>query len=280
MATQETGKTGTGRNRGARKGSELPKDDAKLNIGSGMTPKTDKPAISLTPQADPKSVEGLKLDRKTLDKAAKIIGGFHDANEELQTLKDDIEKKRGGLSDIVFQLCKLGVSIADKPEHRHAACIKVIDSAEAWERQRFQKATKLAELPTAKEALGSSWQTYKSQILKCVAAGLNPDDFANGTVFREAMSQTGNKARRARQTSGATAAAGTVAGVLESATMRTELSAAIADLVKHVQSLSEELQLEYANKVHRISLAARREMLAEAPKDEGATGEAANVGTM
>lgn len=275
MATQETGKTaGTGRNRGARRGSDTP---PVVSIGHNMTPKDQTPAVSLTPQADPKSVEGIKLDRKTLDSAAKIVGRFHDASTELQTLKDEVNAKRGGLSDIAFQLAKLGAAVAPKPEQRWAASVKVFDSAEAWERQRFQKQNKLAELPTAREALGASWQTYKSQILKCVAAGLNPQDFANGTVFREAMSQTGNKARRPRQTAGTAAGAATMTGVLESAAIRTELSAAIADLVKHVSALSEEMQLEYANKVHRISLAAARETLAEKGEE---SGEAANVAAM
>jgi hypothetical protein len=274
MATQSNVSVG-GRNRNARKGSETP---AALNIGHNMTPKDQTPAVNLTPQADPKGVEGIKLDRKTLDSAAKIVGRFHDASTELQTLKDEVDAKRGGLSDICFQLAKLGAHVAPKPEQRWAACVKVFESAEAWERQRFQKQNKLAEIPTAREALGASWQTYKSQILKCVAAGLNPEDFANGTVFREAMSQTGNKARRgARQTAGTAAGVATMTGVLESAPIRAELSAAIADLVKHVQALTEEMQLEYANKVHRISLAAARETLAD--KGEEA-GEQANVATM
>jgi hypothetical protein len=282
MATSQT----TGRNRGARKGSEEATN--VLNIGAGLTAKPDQTSIKLTAQdARPDgrptetALEAVKLERKTLDAAAKIIGGFHKANDELQSLKDDIEKKRGGLSDICFQLAKLGASAADKPEHRLAACYKVFDSAEAYERQRYQKANKLADLPTSREALGSSWQTYKSQILKCVRAGLNPEDFANGTVYREAMSLTGNQARGrgARTTAGAVAGAATVAGVLESATMRTELSAAVADLVKNLQALPEDKQLDFAERVRRISVAAHKEALKTAGAGEQ-TEEMRDTATM
>jgi hypothetical protein len=198
----------------------------------------------------------------------------------LQSLKDDIEKKRGGLSDICFQLAKLGASAADKPEHRLAACYKVFDSAEAYERQRYQKANKLTDLPTSREALGSSWQTYKSQILKCVRAGLNPMEFANGTVYREALSFTGNQARRgARTTAGAKAGAQTVAGVLESASMRTELSAAVADLVTNLQALPEDKQMDFAERIRRVSVAAHKEALKTAPASEQ-TEETRDTGTM
>lgn len=274
MATQTTETTGKGRNRNLRKGATTPE---LVSIGNVMAGKDQTPAVKLVAQADPKDVEGIKLDRKTLDKAAAIIGGFHKASDELQSLKDDVEKKRGGLSDICFQLAVLGAGIAIKPEHRLAAVLKVFDSAEAYERQRYQKANKLAEIPASKVALGSSWQTYKSQILKGVRAGLNPLDFKNGTVFREATSHTGNKARRSvRTTTGALAAGETTAGVLESAKMRTELSAAIADLVEHVAALSEEAQLDYANRIHRISIAAAK--AAAGGKDEAqAPGEQATA---
>lgn len=281
-----TSQTSTGRNRGARKGSEEASN--VLSIGAGMTVKPDQTSVKLTvqdarPDGRPTetALEAIKLERKTLDEAAKIIGGFHKANDELQSLKDDVEKKRGGLSDICFRLAKLGAAAADKPEHRLAACYKVFDSAEAYERQRYQKANKLTDLPTSREALGSSWQTYKSQILKCVRAGLNPEDFANGTVYREALSMTGNQARGrgARTTSGAAAAAQTVAGVLESATLRTELSAAVADLVKNLQALPEDKQMDFAERVRRVSVAAHKEALKTAGTSE-TQEETRDTGTM
>jgi hypothetical protein len=275
MATQTT--TGTGRNRGARKGSDTP---PVVSIGSHMQGKDQKTAVVLTAQNLAKdAAEGIKINRATLDAAAKVISGFHKANDELQTLKQDIDKKRGGLSSICFDICKLGAKDAPAPELRYATIGKLFNSAEAYERVRYQKANKLAELPTAKVALGPSWQTYKSQILRCVSKGLNPEDFATSTAFIEAGNASGNQTRRARTTAGASAGAQTVAGVLESATMRTELSAAVADLVKHLQALPEDLQLAYANKVHRISIAAAREVATD-NKETQAPGENTDTGTM
>lgn len=258
--TTESTKGNKGRNRGARK------PDPKLNIGSGMTPKPNQQAITLTPQIEGKeALEAVKLSRATIDKLPDIVKGFHKANEELVSLKQKTEAKRGGLSDILFQLCKVGVADAPKPELRLAACIKVLDAAEAWERQRYTKANKLEELAPAKVALGSSWQTYKSQILRCVRVGLNPADFANGTAFREAANNTGNQTRGnsrrgARQTAGTVAAAETMSGTLESASLRAELSAAVAEFVRQCQALTEELQLEYAKRLHNLTKAVVKEL--------------------
>lgn len=256
MATQQT--QTTGRNRGARKQAD---ENPKANIGSHMTGKDQTPAIKTTAQDDPKIVQVGALPRPILDKAGKIVGQFHAANDELQTLKDDIDRKRGGLSDIVFQLCKLGAEAADKETHRLAYCHKVFGVAEAYERQRWQKAHKLAELPTAKEALGASWQTYKSQILRCVAAGLNPIDFANGTAFREAASKTGNQARRTpRQTKGATTE--TEATALDqfeesqkAKGMRPELAAALKQLIAECQGSIADKQMDYAGRISRVAIA-------------------------
>ncbi len=263
MATSQTTTKGTGRNRGARKGSDTP---PVVSIGAGMTGKEQKPAIKLTAQNLAKDAgEAVKISRETLDAAAKVIGGFHKANDELRTLQQDVKAKQGGLSEICFQLCKLGAKEAPNPELRHAAAIKVFNAAEAWERQRYQKAHRLAELPAAKLALGPSWQTYKSQLLRCMSKGLNPEDFENGTIYREAGSNTGNQARKPRQTAGAVAGAQTATGVLEEASvsMRSELSAAVTDLVKHVSALTEEQQLDFATRIHRISIAAAKLVKAE-----------------
>lgn len=289
MATQVNAQTSTGRNRGARKGSNQP--DPKLNLGAGMSVKEQAPAIVITPQLEnQEALESVKLSRKTLDQAAKIVAGFHKANDELASLKQQTEAKRGGLSDIVFSLCKVAVTDAPKPELRLAACIKVLDSAEAWERQRYQKDQKLADLPAAKVALGSSWQTYKSQILKCVRMGLNPVDFKNGTIFREAASNSGNQTRTtrakraARQTAGSSADAATASGILEtSTTLREELRTSIIDLIKKVAALDETHQLDFANRIHRISVAAAKELKAEEEAKTEApaeAGEQENVGTM
>lgn len=279
--TQTDATKSTGRNRGTRRGSNQP--DPKLNIGAGLQGKKQTPAVVITPQTEgDAAMEQVKLSRKTLNEAAKIVAGFHAVNDELVSLKTQTEAKRGGLSDIVFQLCKVGVNDAPKPDLRLAACVKVLDAAEAWERQRYQKEQKLAELPAAKVALGTSWQTYKSQILKCVRAGLNPADFKNGTVFREAMSKTGNKARKPRQSSGADAAQATANATMEGVTLRAELSAALVELVKQLQGLDEETQMEYAKRVHKLAVTAAKEdheTTEETPKEE-APKDQANVGTM
>lgn len=261
MATQQS-MSPTGRNRGARKGS---KND-RLNIGKGiMSLKDQTPAVKITPQIDTDdALKEVRLTRKTLDKAAEIIKGFHKANEELQSLKEQTEAKRGGLSDIIFKLCKIGIEDAPKPELRYAACRAVLDSAEAYERTRYKEAQGLDELPTAKVALGSSWQTYKSQILRCVKAGLNPADFENGTKFREAASNTGNGSRNkrgARQTKSTAeqAAAETMSQAVESVVLRVELAAAITDFINQAKELDEVAQMKYANKLHALTKAIAKE---------------------
>jgi hypothetical protein len=275
MTTQTTNTTtSTGKNRGARKGAA--QSNPKANIGSHMQGKDQTPAIKTVGQKTDAKVA--PPDKKTVIEAQKIVHGFRKANDELVTIKKQAEAQRGGLSDIVFRIVLLGWNKVDNKAHAWVFCRALLDSAELAERVQAKKAEKLDEVPTARTVLGASWQTYKSQILKCLAIGLDPTQFKNGTDYRSAASKIKPAAGRpARQTSGRKAAAETAAQE-DLSSLRTEAQAAIVEFTKVCSDLDESDQLVFANKLHELTKAAKA--MAETTTEAEDVGEQAAVASM
>jgi hypothetical protein len=278
MQTTQTTQKLTGRNAGARKGAA--ESNKKGNIGSHMTGKDQTPAV----RQEAQKTEGtVALPGKALVKQAEaIIHGFRAENDKLLTIKKQAEAQRGGLSDIVFKIVRLGWENS-KPGERFLFCQSLLDSAELAERVAYQKSEKLGETPTARVALGASWQTYKSQILKCVKAGYDPTAVVNGSLYRKLIAAPSRKPRtpEAGEDAGADTLATKLAASITS-TLRTELQSAIVDFMEACKGSDEAEQLKHANALHKLTVKIAKANAANAPAQKQAddVGEQAAVGAM
>ena len=241
----------TGRNRGARK--EQATENAKGNIGSHMKGKDQTPAVKTIAQRTEGKVNA--PDKAMVTRAQAILHTFRGENDKLATLKQQLDSQRGGLSNVVFQVVLLGWNHVKNKADAWLYCKQLLDSAELAERVAVKKSKKLEDTPTAKEALGASWQTYKSQILKCLALGLDPTQYKDGTAYRSVASKIKpNKGRAARQTTAAgKAAAAATQTETDITELRTELSAAVVEFIKAMKALDEDEQLQYANQLHELT---------------------------
>lgn len=246
-----------GRNRGARKGAA--ESNPKGNIGSHMAGKDQTPAIKVIPQRTTGDLT-TKPDKKLVGRAQALLHGFRPESEKLQTIKAQAEAQRGGMSDIVFQIVLLGWNAAPTKADGYLFCKALLSSAETLERSGYQKTQKLADLPSARDAIGASWNTYKSQILRCAEKGIDPTQFPNGTKYREAGSMTGNQARgnRAARTTTAKQAVTDAAGQKDISDLRPELQSALGEFITACGPLDELVQLSIANELHKLTVMAAK----------------------
>lgn len=245
--------------------------------------KAKEQAVKLTVQD--KDLKVTELPKDAVKKAAAIVHGFRKANTELVTIKEQLEQARGGLSSIVWQVCKVAAEVADAPSHRLAYAKALLASAELAEREAYRVAHKMptGELPSVKEAIGSSWQTYKSQMLRCMERGVNPADFANATAFIEAANKSGNQTRGTRRRNDVVGTEATATDSLETSLvskgMHAALAAALKQLIEVCTSGLQGDQTDYAARINRVATAIAKE---EAKHAKGATPQAdeARTGTM
>lgn len=179
-----------------------------LQTSATSTGKEAKPSYTKVVQAEPKTVtQKLTVPKKVLEEAIALAESFHNENVKLDEYKSLMEKTRNSMSELVFGLAKLAAANAPAGQLRLATFDTLCESVEQYEMLRFAKSKGMTNTDdvAVKDALGSSWRTYKSQIRKGIHAGFDPAEFANSTAYRTAGSPPQARGTKSRKTKGGTA---------------------------------------------------------------------------
>jgi hypothetical protein len=168
------------------------------NIVPSVTPDPDFRAVEIGQV--PKDDQHITITRAELKAAMKLLPTWTKANVAYAKAQEAQNEARGSLSSVMWELAKQAADhCGEEQQYRVAAFDALCDAIEAQAKLDYCEHKKLPPGECSlRDALGATWQTYRSTSRGVLRAGYDPRKFTSGKYFREAVTNS----RKARQGAG------------------------------------------------------------------------------